>query len=115
MADHAIPRHVSRASRSWLEHLLADFTWTPSEWRLAILAAETFDRAATARRSLSREGLTITSPRGEVKPHPCVPIVRDATALAARLVAQLGLDVQEDDEDESPVLVDSLGRRRRKS
>jgi phage terminase small subunit len=115
MADHVIPSHVSRPSREWLDHLLADFDWSPSEWRLALLAAETFDRAATARRALNREGLTITSPRGEVKPHPCVLIARDSTALAARLVAQLGLDAQDDDEDDAPALTDSLGRRRRKS
>lgn len=101
MADYVVPSHASAASRAWLEHLLADYEWSPSEWRLALLAADAFDRAATARRTLNREGLTIVSPRGEVKVHPLVLVSRDSAALAARLVAQLGLD--QDDEPASRV------------
>jgi len=114
MTDLAVPGHLSRSSREWLAHLLDEHDWTPSEWRLCVLAAETFDRAQTARRTLNREGLTIISPRGEPKPHPCVIIARDSTALYAKLVGQLGLDQQAEDEDE-PVfgIADSLGRKRR--
>jgi hypothetical protein len=102
MADHIIPGHVSRPSRAWLEHLLDDYEWAPSAWRLAVLAAEAFDRAQTARRALGRDGLTIVSPRGEMKPHPCVLIARDSSALYSKLVAQLGLD--QDDGDDAPRL-----------
>jgi phage terminase small subunit len=102
MADHAIPGYLARPSRAWLGHLLDEYEWTQSEWRLAVLAAETYDRAQTARRTLSREGLTILSPRGEIKPHPCVVIARDSTALFSKLVAQLGLD--DESEDAAPKL-----------
>jgi hypothetical protein len=68
--DHAVPRHLGAPSRAWLRHLLDAYTFSPSEWSLAVLAAEARDRAATARRQLGREGLTIVSPFGELKPHP---------------------------------------------
>jgi hypothetical protein len=90
--DPDIPRHIAAPSREWLRHLRETFAFSPSEWSLALLAAETRDRAATARRQLGREGLTIVNRFGEVKPHPCVTIARDATALYARLLAQLDLD-----------------------
>jgi hypothetical protein len=69
-----------------------------------VLTATTHDRAETARRTLNRDGLTITRPRGELKPYLCVLIARDCTALYAKLVAQLGLD--QDDEDDAAPKVD---------
>ncbi|HWK26350.1 MAG TPA: P27 family phage terminase small subunit [Solirubrobacter sp.] len=112
-ARQAIPGHLSKPSQRWLRGLRDDYDeWSPSEWRLAILAAESWDRNATARRQLGREGLTIVSPRGEVKPHPAVVIARDAAAAYARFVAQLGLDQADDEPLPAGRLTDSLGRRR---
>jgi hypothetical protein len=102
LADHRIPSHVSRPSRAWLEHLLDDYEWTPSEWRLCVLAAETHDRAATARRTLDREGLTVETARGGIRPHPCAIIARDATTLFSKLLAQLGIDQSDDDVEPGP-------------
>src|SRR4051794_32240918 len=90
--DHTIPRHLTAMTRAWLRHLLGTYSFSPSEWSLAVLGAEARDRAATARRQLGREGLTIVSRFGELKPHPCVAIARDSTALYSRLLAQLDLD-----------------------
>lgn len=97
----SIPRYLSAASRGWLRHLADDYDFTHSEWGLAVAAAETRDRAQTARRLLAREGLTITTPilskKGEVvgeriAAHPAAAIARDSVALFARIVGQLGLD-----------------------
>jgi hypothetical protein len=102
----AIPRYLSAASRAWLRHLAEGYTFTETEWSLAVLAAETRDRASTARRKLEREGLTITTPvlskKGEhigdrISAHPAATIAKDSTTLYSRLVAQLGLDAEGDD------------------
>lgn len=101
MTEHVIPRYLSAGSRSWLGHLLDEYQFTPTEFSLALLAAETRDRASTARRKLEREGLTIAQPvfnrKGEqvgerVTAHPAAAIARDATSLYSRLIGQLGLD-----------------------
>lgn len=98
----AIPRYLTVGSRRWLRHLADGYPFTETEWSLAVLAAETRDRASTARRKLEREGLTITQPilsrKGEhvgdrIVAHPAAGIAKDATALYSRLVGQLGLDV----------------------
>lgn len=102
---HTVPRHLSTQSREWLRHLRNDYEWTPTEWSLAVFAAESRDRAGSARRKLAREGVTLAAPilsrAGEVvgdrvTAHPAAAIARDATSLYARLVSQLGLDTQGD-------------------
>jgi hypothetical protein len=101
MPAHAVPRYLGAYSRAWLRHLTESYDFTPTEWALAVLAAEARDRASTARRTLGREGLTITAPimskKGEkvgerITAHPAAAIARDSAALFSRLVAQLGLD-----------------------
>jgi hypothetical protein len=71
-----------------------------------VLAAEQRDRASTARRTLQREGLTVTTPilskKGDVigervAAHPVAAIARDCTTLYSRLVAQLALDADGED------------------
>lgn len=102
-STHPVPRHLLADSRAWLRHLAEAYDFSPTEWSLAVLAAETRDRASTARRTLNREGLTVTTPilskRGEVvgqriAAHPAVGIARDMTSLYSRLVGQLGLDAE---------------------
>jgi hypothetical protein len=101
-----IPRYLSATSRAWLRHLAEGYGFTETAWSLAVLAAETRDRASTARRKLEREGLTISTPvlskKGEhigdrISAHPAATIAKDSTALYSRLIAQLGLDAEGDD------------------
>jgi terminase small subunit-like protein len=89
--DHAIPGHVSAPSRAWLTHLRASYAFSPSEWSLALLAADLRDRVATARRTLAREGLVTTTRSGGLRPHPAAILSRDAIALHAHILGQLGL------------------------
>jgi hypothetical protein len=102
-SGRAIPRYLSVGSRRWLRHLAEGYGFSETEWSLAVLAAETRDRASTARRKLEREGLTIAQPilsrKGEhvgdrIIAHPAAVIAKDATALYSRLVGQLGLDAE---------------------
>ena len=36
MPEHSIPGHVSASSKAWLAHLLDEYDFSPSEWRLAL-------------------------------------------------------------------------------
>lgn len=100
--DRSPPRYLCQRSRAWLRHLASTYQFSPSEWNLAVLAAEAWDRAQTARRQLGREGLTVRTPalnkRGEVvgeriAAHPLVAVAKEAAAAHASLVHQLQLDV----------------------
>jgi hypothetical protein len=103
MPQLRVPTHLLEGSSAWLKGLRDDSgrEWTATEWKLAQLAAEAWDRAQTARRKLEREGLTFTAPifnkQGEVvgeriTAHPAANIARDSAQLFSKLVAQLGLD-----------------------
>ena len=108
MATHRIPSHLSEGSQTWAQGVRDERELTASEWRLVTLAAEAYDRAQTARRTLSREGLTVNTPivskKGEVvgeriSAHPAAAIARDNAALFSKLLAQLGLDVPPAEEE----------------
>jgi hypothetical protein len=99
---HTVPRYLAAPSRAWLQHLRDEYDWTPSEWSLAVLAAEVRDRAATARRQLAREGLTTETKQGGLRPHPATIIARDSAALYSRLLGQLGLDDENDEPRPTP-------------
>jgi len=92
--DARVPSHLSATSTKWLSGVLdgAGDEITDTELALLTLAANSLDTEATARRQLSREGITITTRFGETRAHPAASIARDSRATFARIVAQLGLD-----------------------
>jgi phage terminase small subunit len=73
--------------------------------RLLELAAQAWDRAAEARERLAVEGLTVkTTERGGMKTHPLVRVEADSSALFARLVRELDLDLARPAESRPPAL-----------
>lgn len=103
MATHRVPTHLSEGSQRWMTLVRDARELNETEWRLLTLAAEAYDRAQTARRTIGREGLTLTAPvlskKGEVigervTAHPAAAIARDSAALFSKLSAQLGLDAR---------------------
>ena len=87
------PAHLSATTRSWWRAIVKDFDLQPHHLRLLQAAGEAWDRMVQAREVLSREGLTVESRQG-VKPHPCVAIERDSRIGFARMVKDLGLDIE---------------------
>jgi hypothetical protein len=87
----APPQHLSAAMQSWWNAVVRDYELESHHLRLLELAADCWDRLATARAELLREGLTITTASG-TKQHPAVAIERDARLAFARLIRELDLD-----------------------
>jgi hypothetical protein len=117
MPHRRIPSHLSKPSQAWVRELLDALDFETAEWHLVVMAAESRDRAATARRLLEREGLTVRTPilnrKGDVvgerlAAHPAVVIAKDAVAQYAQLVKQLDLPELLDDAPEAPATVTPL-------
>jgi P27 family predicted phage terminase small subunit len=89
---HLIPKHLTAATRAWVEDLLGSYRLEEHHVRLLVLAAEAWDRHVSACAQLAKDGLTIGGREGGLRPHPAVAIARDAAASFARLLQQLGLD-----------------------
>jgi hypothetical protein len=60
--------------------------------RVAVLAAESWDRAQQAREEIDRAGAYYTDRLGEPRAHPAVGVERDSQIRFARLVRELNLE-----------------------
>lgn len=101
------PEHLSARSSAFWRAVVADYLIEDAPGlELLRRACEAMDRADEARAVLEREGLTFTSRYGELRPHPCVAVERDARVAVARLLRELR--VTEPPEDDRPP---RLGRR----
>jgi len=90
-----VPGHLAPATKRWWRTVMAEYRLEAHHVRLLTLACEAFDRCGEARRLIKRDGLVIPGREGGLRPHPAVAIERDCRSQFARLVAQLGLDVDE--------------------
>ncbi len=103
------PAHLAAPTRRWWSAVVDEYVLDPHHVRLLTLAAESWDRAAQARRILADEGLTFEDRWGAPHPRPEVAIERDSRVAFARLLRELALDVSAPDDSRPP----GLGGRRR--
>jgi P27 family predicted phage terminase small subunit len=111
------PKHLRKQTRDWFASLVESYDFESHHLRLLQNACECWDRAQDARESLAEHGLTYTNARGEPKARPETSIARDAMALFARLMRELGLDVADGpaearEPQRPPRLAGTAGRRR---
>lgn len=83
--------------------MVARFPLDPRQLELLRRACEASDSADDARAVVRREGLTVLDCRGEVSPHPCVQIERDARIAIALLLGELPLESEDSKEPTSRV------------
>jgi P27 family predicted phage terminase small subunit len=88
------PRHLKPATRRWWASVVADYELEPHHIRLLTLAAESWDRCQQAREAIAEHGLTFTDRHGSPRARCEVAIERDSRIAFARLLRELGLDVQ---------------------
>jgi P27 family predicted phage terminase small subunit len=56
------------------------------------LIGYTYHNFITAQKTILKEGQTITSPRGEIKAHPCVKIALDSQIQLDKLTSSFGMN-----------------------
>lgn len=84
--------HLSAEARRIFDSVVGDYDLEPWHVRVLIEALQSLDRAEQARRQLDSDGLTVDGRFGP-RPHPLLAVERDSRASFARLMKQLGLDV----------------------
>ena len=90
--------HLSAAMRGFYRAIGRKYQLAPHHKKLLMAACEAHDEMTTANDRVRREGQTVVDRHGQVRPHPCVAISRDARTSFARLIRELGLA----DEAEAP-------------
>jgi phage terminase small subunit len=96
------PQHLAAATRRWVEQLEESYEFEEHHWRLAVAAGECWDRAASARKVLDEHGVSYTDRFGAPRLRPEAGVERDMKTLFARLVRELGLDVEPPAESRLP-------------
>jgi hypothetical protein len=89
-----VPSDLSPTARTLLRSVVTDYVLEPWHVRLLVEALRSLDRAEQARRQLKTDGLVTATRLGEVKAHPLLLVERDARNTFARLMKQLGLDLE---------------------
>lgn len=88
------PGHLRAATRRWFASVVSDYDLDSHHVRLLTLAAEAWDRGQQAREVIDRDGMTFSDRFGQPKARPEIAIERDSRIGFARLIRELGLDVE---------------------
>jgi len=89
------PKGLSAAAKAWWRALHSDFDLSEPHCRLLLeTALKAFDRMNEAAAVLDAEGVTIRDRFEQVKPHPLIPVERDARAGMLAALKALNLDVE---------------------
>ncbi len=87
------PRHLTASSRRFWDSILRDYELEVHHRELLQLACQALDRGAEARRAINEHGAYIQGRFG-LKANPALGVERDAAIRAARLLRELGLDLE---------------------
>lgn len=92
-----LPNHLKKKTRTWIYKIQRDYELEERHLRLLILCGEAWDRGQEAREQISKEGLTIKDRFKQTRPHPAIAVERDCRIGFARLLKEVGLDLEEAD------------------
>ena len=92
-----VPKHLSEEAMAIYNGILAEYSITDvAGLRTLQAACEAWDRAQLARASIDKIGMVVKDRFGCVRPHPLLPIERDARAAFLAGLKALDLDTTQE-------------------
>lgn len=102
--EHPVPRGLKAAGRRLWRSTVAEFVLAEHELALLLQVCRTADACEALQGHIEADGVLDESPQGR-RAHPALVELRQQRTVFARLIAQLGIPVGEESNDQG-------GRRR---
>ena len=106
------PAHLRSTTGLWWQDVHKGYELEPHHVRLLTLACESWDRGVAAREAITKHGAVFTDRFGQPRARPEIGIERDSRVAFARLIRELGLDL-DDPHESRPHRVHGTAKRRR--
>jgi phage terminase small subunit len=112
MIEAKPPAGLRTATKRWWTEVVSSWELDVHHLKLLEAACRELDRAEEARLEIRKAGSTVIKDRwNQLKEHPSRKIEREARITFARLVRELGLDVEESSTPRPPTLTRNGGYR----
>jgi len=95
-------RNIEAETKKWFEEILNSYELESHHVKLLLLAAEAWDRISQARKEIKKHGLLTKDRYGGLRANPATAIERDNKILFARLIRELGFDLEKNSENNRP-------------
>ena len=92
MIDYTIPKDIEKDAKDYMQNVLEQLDSTGMLENVALtMLARNYSMFIKASKQLEDEGLTVTSDRGNIAPHPAIKIAKDAQTQAMKVMLEFGL------------------------
>ena len=96
------PEHLSGESKTFWQETVEAFNLDAHHLKELEAACTSLDRIAEARAEVEKAGAYFTDRFGQPKEHPGMKVERDNKILFARLIRELGLDLEQPETPRPP-------------
>lgn len=92
---NSAPKHLTKEARDWWDRIVTEYGIDDDAGLLLIQTAlEAFDRMRECQKAIKRDGPQVKDRFDQLKPHPLLPIERDARSQMLVALKQLNLDLE---------------------
>ena len=95
MINYTIPKDIEKDAKVYMQNVLEQLDSTGMlenvDSAALTMLARNYSMFIKASKQLEDEGLTVTSDRGNIAPHPAIKIAKDAQTQAMKVMLEFGL------------------------
>lgn len=95
MNDYIIPKDIEQDAKVYIQNVIKQLENTGMlenvDSAALTMLARNYSMFIKASKQLEDEGLTVTSDRGNIAPHPAIKIAKDAQTQAMKVMLEFGL------------------------
>ena len=96
------PRHLSNAMRKWVARVCERYQVAENDFKLLVMAAESWDLAENARIVIRKHGVSYRDRFGQPRQRPECAVLRDSRIAFIRIMRELNLESEVPPEDDPP-------------